>query len=277
MKNRIVVDSCCDLTPEMKSEMGVVSVPLIMMLGDKEFHDDESLDVVGFMEELRNFSGKPGSASPPPLFYREAIEAADNAFVVTLSEKVSGSYNNAVAGNDMAAENGSGAAFVFDSKSASAGETLIAVKLHDLIRSGMSKEKIIETVNRFIGNMKTYCVFENYDNLQKNGRLNKITGSLIQVLNIRLITGADSNGEFALFDKCRGVKNMIQRLLSLIENSGKETQNENLVITHCNNRGLAEQLTALIKERFDFKNIYIVPTGGLSSLYADDKGIVLAF
>ena len=125
--------------------------------------------------------------------------------------------------------------------------------------------------------MKTYCAFENYDNLHKNGRLSKITGSIIQILNIRLIMGADGNGEFALFEKCRGMKHMIQQLISLIETSGKETENENLVISHCNNPTLAEQLRALITERFRFKKIYVIPTGGLSSLYADNKGIVMAF
>ena len=141
----------------------------------------------------------------------------------------------------------------------------------------MQKREIKETVNRFIENMKTYCVLENYDNLQKNGRLSKVKGSLIQMLDIKLIMGADGNGELALYDKCRGVKKMMQRLLFFIESSGKKTQDGNIVISHCNNLSFAEQLKALIKERFNFKKIYVVPTSGLSSMYTDDQGIVLAF
>lgn len=277
MKKRIIVDSCCDMTPEMKSEMGVISVPLTMMLGDTEYRDDETLKMEGFMERVKLYAGKTGSASPPPFLYQEAIESSENAYIVTLSGKLSGSYNNAIVGNNEAMENGMGAACIFDSKSASAGETLIAIKIYELTKAGLPKERIIETIYHFIDKMKTYFVLENYDNLQKNGRLSKAKGMLVQVLNIRLIMGADGNGEIALFEKCRGIKQMIQQLLSLIEKSGKETQNENLVISHCNNLSLAEQLTALIKERFHFKKIYVVPTGGLSSLYADDKGIVLAF
>ena len=89
--------------------------------------------------------------------------------------------------------------------------------------------------------------------------------------------GADGNGEIALFEKCRSVKHMIEQLISYIDRSGKDTQNENLVISHCNNHPLAEHLSALILKRFHFKKIYIVPTGGLSSMYADDKGIIMAF
>lgn len=277
MKNRIIVDSCCDLTGEMKREMGVVSVPLTMMLGDKEFLDDDSLDKGEFIEKLKHFKGKASSASPSPFLFQEAIESSENAYIVTLSSKLSGSYANAALGNDEATGNGLEAACLFDSKSASAGETLIAIKLHELIQSGTSKELIVETVHRYIDEMKTYFVLERYDNLQKNGRLNKVTGAIIQILNIKLIMGADGHGEIALFEKCRGMKRAVQQLLTLIESSGKNTKNENLVISHCNNHDLAEQLKALIKERFQFKKIFVVPTGGLSSLYADDQGIVLAF
>jgi DegV family protein with EDD domain len=257
--------------------MGIVSVPLTMTLGVKEFRDDELLDMDGFMDEMKNYNGKAGSASPPPFLYQEAIEASDDAFIVTLSGKLSGSYNNAIIGNNMANEDGTGAAYIFDSKSASAGETLVAIKIHELIDAGATRAEIIKTVNQFIDGMKTYFVLENHDNLQKNGRLSRITGSFIRMLNIKLIMGADGNGEIALYEKCRGVEQMIQKLLSFIQSSGREIQSENLVISHCNNRSLAERLQTLIKERFSFKKVFVVPTGGLSSLYTDNKGIVLAF
>ena len=277
MKNQIIVDSCCDMTPEMKQEMGIISVPLTMMLGEREFCDDDALNMNDFTSLVKHFSGKAGSASPAPYLYQNAIESAESAYVVTLSSKLSGSYNNAVVGNNEAVENGAAPACLFDSKSASAGQTLIAIKLHELISAKMPKEQIVEVMHRFIDNVKTYFVLENYDNLQKNGRLSKVTGSFIQMLNIKLIMGADGNGEIVLFNKCRGVKSMIGHLLSLIESSGKEIRNGNLVISHNNNPNMAEQLKSLIAENFNFKKVYVVPTGGLSSLYTDDKGIVLAF
>jgi len=277
VKRKIVVDSCCDITPEMKNEMGVISVPLTMMLGSSEFCDDESLDMGGFLGALKCFTGKVSSAAPSPFLYQEAIEDSESEFVVTLSSKLSSSYNNAVIGNNEAAENGREGVHIFDSKSASAGETLIAIKIYELIKSGLEKSEIVGTVHKFIDSMKTYFVLENYDNLAKNGRLSKVAGSLIQMLNIRLIMGADGNGEIALHKKCSGTKHMLRQLLALIESSGKDTKDENLVISHCNNHSLAEQLKTLVTERFHFKKIFIIPTGGISSLYADDKGIVVAF
>ena len=277
MKKKIIVDSCCDLTQEMRNEMGITSIPLTITMDNQEYCDDETLDIADFVDRVRRFRGKTGSASPAPFLYQQAIEDSEDAFVVTLSGKLSGSYNNAVLGNEDAMANGAQPAVIFDSKSAAAGETLIAVKLHDLIQAGTPKKLIVETMHRFINEMKTYLVLENFSNLQKNGRLNKVTGTLIQMMNVKLIMGADGHGEIALFEKCRGMKHMISQMLSLIERSGRKMQNENLVISHCNNPGLAEQLKSLVQARFDFKKIYIVPMGGLSSMYVDDKGLVLAF
>ena len=277
MKRRIIVDSCCDLTQEMRDEMEIVTIPLTMMLGDREYRDDETLDIAGFISKVSEFKGKSESASPAPFFYEQAIADCDEAYVVTLSAKLSGSYFNAVLGNDDAVEGGSQSACIFDSKTASAGETLIAVKLHELIRADTPREIIIETMHRFVDEMKTYFVLERFDNLQKNGRLSKVTGTLIQMLNVKLIMGADGQGEIALFEKCRGMKHMLQQMLSLIERSGKEPRDGTLVISHCNNPGLAQQIRTLVQESFYFKKIYIVPTGGLSSMYVDNKGLVLAF
>ena len=276
-KNRIVVDSCCDLTPEMRAEMDAVSVPLTMDIDGQNFRDDEMLDIVDFRNRVSQYNGKVGSAAPPPFLFEQAMTGCESAYGVTLSRKLSSSYSNAVLGGEDAAAANAAQAYVFDSKSAAAGETLIAVKLHELLQAETPRELLIETMHRFIDDMKTYFVLENYDNLQKNGRLSKVKGTLIQMLNIKLIMGADGNGEIALFEKCRGIKSMVQHMLALIERSGKDTRDGNLVISHCNNPGLAEQLRCLALERFHFKKIFIVPMGGLSSMYVDDKGLVMAF
>lgn len=277
MKNIIVVDSCCDMTESMKEEMGIFSVPLSLMLGQKEFIDDASLDLSMFMQSMKACTEKVGSASPSPYLYQEAVQNTASNYIVTLSSKLSGSYGNAVLGNRQAQEATTRSAHVFDSKSASAGETLIAIKLHEMLEKGLPKSRIIEETQRFIDHMKTYFLLENYNNLQKNGRLGKVTGSLIQLMNIKLIMGSNGDGEITLFEKVRGMKRALRQLLALIEKSEKKTEGETLVLSHNNNHGLAEQLAYKIKERFAFGNVYIVPTGGLSSLYADDKGIVIAF
>ena len=274
---KIIVDSGCDMPEGMKEELSVVVVPLTLRLGESEFVDDESLDIQKFMKAMKACKEKVGSASPAPYLYQQAIESTGSDYVVTLSGKLSGSYSNAVLGNHQAGETGGRDAHVFDSKSASAGQTLIAIKLHELIKEGLPKARIVEAVHDFIDQMKTYFILENYDNLQKNGRLGRVSGSLIQILDIRTIMGSDGDGNIALYEKARGVRRIIDQLMLLIEKSSKKTAGECLVISHCNNPDMAEQISEKIKEWFQFGNIYIVPTGGLSSLYSDEKGVVVAF
>ena len=277
MKRKIIVDCCCDLTPEIKERYQITSVPLTMRLGSKEFTDDETLNLNDFMQQMKACTEKVGSASPAPYLYQEAYNDTDNAFVITLSSQLSGSYSSAVIGKNFYEEANDGSIHVFDSKTASAGETLIALKLCRLLEEGKATDNIIASMKKYIDNMKTYFVLENYDNLLKNGRLSRIKGRLIQALNIKLIMGADDTGNIALFEKARGVRSMLKSLISLVEKSGKSTKDESLVISHCNNSELAEELSCEIKKAFQFSDIFIVPTGGLSSLYTDDKGIVMAF
>jgi DegV family protein with EDD domain len=265
------------MTPALKEKLGIMQIPLTMRLGNKEFTDDDTLDLEGFMSEMKACDEKIGSASPAPHVYQEAIEKARQSFVVTLSGKLSGSYNNALMGKKFAQESIEASTHVFDSKSASAGETLIAIKLRELIQRGMTVRNIIQTTNRFIDDMKTYFVLENYDNLRKNGRLGKVTEKLANILNIKLLMGSDGDGNIALYAKPRGVNHMLGKLLSLIKDSGKKTEGENIVISHCNNPALADRLAEAIRQRYSFKEIFVIPTGGLSSLYTDDKGIVMAF
>ena len=276
MNYKIIVDSCCDLTQELKKKLGIMIIPLTMTLGEKSCVDDETLDVPQFMNEMKNCTGRIGSASPSPLLYKEAFQGPHTSFAVTLSSNLSGSYGSAMLGKTLAEEENADV-HVFDSKSASAGETLIALKIAKLVNDGIPKDKIIASIESFISGMKTYFVLENMDNLVKNGRITKLAGKLITALNIRPIMGSNGEGNITLFSHARGQNQIIEKLADTIEKSGKATEDESLVIAHCNNPGLAEKLMNAIQARYHFKEIVTVPTRGLSSLYANDKGVVLAF
>jgi DegV family protein with EDD domain len=277
MEYKIITDSCCDLTPELKELWGVTTVPFTMSLGGKDFTDDETLDLRTFMEDMNSCTGKIGSASPSPFLYKEAFEDAHTSFAVTLSSKLSGSYGSAAVGKDLAQEATGADVYIFDSLSASAGEVLVTQKIYRMVCDGIEKSEIITSVEKFIREMKTYFVLENINNLLKNGRLGKVKGKIISALGIKPIMGADGEGNIELFSQARGLKQSIERLADTIEGSGKNTEGESMVITHCGNPSFAEALAEVIHGRYRFKDILILPTGGLSSVYTDDKGVVMAF
>lgn len=276
MHARIVADSCCDLTPELKTQYNVVTVPLTMTLGEASYTDDETLDMPHFMAQMKACKERIGSAAPAPGLYYEAFCGAEESFAVTLSANLSGSYSSAMLGKSLAEEEGA-AAHVFDSKSASAGEALLIVKIHKLLREGLPKPEIIERIERFIKEMKTYFVLDNVETLLKNGRLSKIAGTIVSVLHLRPIMGSDGEGNISLFSNAQGWKQALRKLADTIEASGRSTEGESMVISHCNNAPFAAELKREIEARYHFSEILVLPTRGLSSIYANEMGVIIAF
>lgn len=276
MTYQIVVDSCCDLTSDIKQALNIKVVPLNLYLGDKEIIDNETLDIPSFIEEMKACTQKVGSAAPSPSLYHELYEQSPQTFVVTLSSKLSSSYSGATLGADML-ENSANNVHVFDSKSASAGELLIAFQIRDLIDSGIQGDELISRVEQFIDEMKTYFVLDNVDNLMKNGRLSKVKGKIISILNIKPLLGSDGDGNITQYSTCKGQTKIVKKMAETVTDSGKNTEGLRAVISHCNNEPLALRLKQQLVEQFQFKDIVIVPTGGVSSLYANDKGIILAY
>lgn len=247
MSTKIIVDSSCDLSPEVLKDMNAVKIPLMLRLGNKEYIDDDTLDLPAFMTAMANCKEKVGSAAPAPTLYQEAYEAAGGGFVVTLSSQLSASYANAMIAKDMVAPEISERVHVFDSKTGTAGETLISLKVRDLIREALPFEKIVSITEKYIRDMKTYFVLERHDNLEKNGRLSKVKGLMIKVLNMKLVMGADDNGAIELHAKPRGMKRMIATMLDMIAKTGRGTKQNRLVITHCNNAPLANEMKGKIE------------------------------
>jgi DegV family protein with EDD domain len=277
MKYKIVADSCCDMTAELKERLDAISIPLTITMSGKNFVDDESLDMAYFMNEMENCQSKIETAAPSPTAYKDAFEGDYNSFAVTLSGNLSSSNSSANIGKDMLTDEDKEKVHVFDSKSASAGEILIALKIRQLIDEGVQRLKIIEHMENFIKNMKTFFVLDNINNLLKNGRLNHIVGKIVSMFGIKPLMGSDGNGNIALFSYARGEKQIIEKLSDTVRKSGKKTDGKQMVITHCENLPLAKKLMETIKARYNFKEILIVPTRGLSSVYANSKGIIIAF
>ena len=166
---------------------------------------------------------------------------------------------------------------VFDSKSASVGETLVALKIQEFIDKGMNKEEIVENVDSYINSSQTYFILESLDNLIKNGRISKTKGLIANVLNLKPIMGSDHQGNIELVENVRGSKRVFKRLVELIGESNEKFDNRVLGISHVNAEDKALELKAEIEELYNFKDVIVLDTAGLSTAYANDGGIILVF
>lgn len=275
MNYRIIADSGCDLTLELKKELAVETIPLSMSLGTEVYVDNEKLDVDDFIKRMNEYKYQARSSCPSPHDFMEKCGKDDTTFIVTLSSKLSGSYGSAVIAKDMLAEKGVDS-YVFDSKSASAGQNLIVMKLRELIDNGLGRQEIIKELENFINNMKTFFVLDNMNNLIKNGRMSKVSGLIAGALNIKLLLKSDGQGEIALHSKARGLQNAVIKLAGTIGDVCKETAELVLTVTHCGSR-YVDMFTEMVREKYSFKDIVIATTGGLTGMYANKGGIVIAF
>jgi len=275
MSLKIIADSLSDLNEQLCALYEAKIIPLFLHLDGKSYEDNGELDKQSFLTDMRA-AQKITSSCPPPGMYYDAFMEAKDSYAVTVSSNLSGSYGSAMAGKELAEVEGA-AVHVFDSKSASAGEALVVRKLYDLLRQGLERANLIRAMESFIKEMKTYFVLENLANLQKNGRLHRVTEKLVSILGIKLLMGSDGDGNIALFSHARGEKQVLQKLADTVEQSGKNTEGESAIISHCNNLPLAQKLADAIRERYRFREVVVLPTSCASSMYANEGGIVLAF
>ncbi|QVK17445.1 DegV family protein [Mycoplasmatota bacterium] len=278
MKYKIIADSCCDINEDMKKNMNIELVPLSLQLEDKVFVDDESLNVLDYVKEMKACPIAPKTACPSPQDFINRYQRDEDTFVVTLSQELSGTYNSAeIARKIYLEEHKEKFIHVFNSKSASVGETLIALKIDELVKSGISKEEIVEKVDEFIKGMKTYFLLESLEHLAKAGRLKSYVAVIATLLKIKPIMGANSDGSIRLVHKVRGYKKAFSKLVDTISEEIHDFSDRILGIAHCNCLDKAIALKDKVLEKYNFKDIFIVEMQGLSSTYADDGGIVIAF
>ncbi len=277
MAYKIIGDSCTDITEEMKQQ-GIVSlVPLTLTIEGEEFVDDETFDQKAFLEKMKASTECPKSACPSPERYMQEFEGQEECYVVTLSAKLSGSYNSAVLARDLYLEEHPEAKIeIVDSKSASSGQLLIAAKLKELKEKGLDFTEVKNKIAEFRDNMETKFVLESLENLRKNGRLGRVTFAICNVLNIRPVMGAE-DGEIIKIDQVRGHNKALLRMVEHMEKDAKNVADKILGIAHCNNRERAEYVKQEILKRLPFKDCIIVNTAGVSTLYANDGGIIVSY
>jgi len=275
---KILGDSACDFTKDLEQELDTErSVPFYVEIGGETIVDDENLSMSELMAKMKACVGKMGSAVPSPQQWMDAFIKAGGGFAVTISSKLSGMYQAAKIGFEMAKDEIAGlVGHVFDSKSASCGEALVAIKIREFIKNGLNFDAIVQKVESFIEEMKTFVLLEDVSNLVKNGRMSKIKGTLVNVLGIKPILCAN-DGEIDLYSQFRGSSNVVGKLLGCIEQCKRKISGTDLVISHCNNPSLANELGQKAREKFGFGRIIILETKGLTTLYACDKGIIFSF
>ena len=278
MRYKIVIDSCGELLNEWKDDERFESVPLTLMVGADQIIDDETFDQLSFLKKVADYPECPKSACPSPERYMKAYDCeAEHIYAVTLSSELSGSYNSALLGKNLLLEDHPEKKIhVFNSCSASIGQTLIAAKIQECEEAGMSFEEVVSTVDRYIEGQHTFFVLENLDTLRKNGRLSKVKALVASALKIKPGMGSTDEGSICQLDQARGMNRAMIKMVEQVIAKTPDSADKVLAISHCNCPARAQVLKEAFEERMKLAKIIVLDTAGVSSMYANDGGVIVA-
>ena len=216
MKTRIIVDSTADLFTELKNRVGVV--PLTVHFGEEEYLDGVTIDHKTFYEKLIESDVLPTtSQATPDSFIKEfqkIKENGDSAVVITISSKLSGTYQSAV----IAAEDFDNI-YIVDSGSAAIGSGILAERALKLADDGMNACEIAELLNEEKEKIVIIALFDTLEYLKKGGRISKTAAFAGSVLNIKPVLSV-IDGEITVLGKARGSKMGNNLLVEEIEKVG---------------------------------------------------------
>ena len=277
MSFKIVIDSCGELLEEWKKDSRFESVPLTLYVGSESIIDDETFNQRDFLDKVAACPECPRSACPSPERYRQAFDCdADHIYGITLSAELSGSYNSAQLGRNLVLEeHPEKKIYVFNSRSASIGQTLIGMKIQEFEDAGMEFEEIIRKVEDYIREQHTFFVLENLDSLRKNGRLSLVKALVANALKIKPVMGSTDEGAIRQVDQARGINKALIKMAEQVVAVTKDSERKTLAISHCNAETKAMLLRDALLEKLNFARVVVVDTAGVSSLYANDGGVIV--
>lgn len=276
MGYKIVVDSCCELPENYKKDSRFQIVPLGLEVGDYVIEDDENFDQKVFLKKVADYPLCPKSSCPSPEKFKEAYhDEAEEIYAVTLSSHLSGSYNSAELGKKLYQEAyGDKKIHVVDSESASCGETQLVEKIIACKEAGLTFEETVKEVETFKQQMVTYFVLDNLETLRKNGRMSGVKALVASTLNIKPVM-VGNRGVIEQKGQAIGVNKALAKLADCIVADVKDPEERTLMITHCNCPERAQYVQSLMEKRASYRNVLIMDTAGVSSMYANDGGVIV--
>lgn len=272
---KIVADSGANLLAASIKGVACANVPLTLTIDGQAWTDDEKLDLNAFNKALKA-TQKPATSSCPNLaHWLDAFEDGNEIYVLTITSKMSGSYNAAKQAAAIYLESNPNAKLhVFDSLSAGPTMQLMAVHLAELINSGLSFERVVMAMEDYLQQVELVFALGSLDNLAANGRISPVIAKVAHFMNLRVIGTADQ-GDFKMLTKARGAKKCLQMLLSSMEQKGY--QGGLVRINHVQNPDDANKFKQLILNEYPNADVLISECRALCSFYAEQGGLMIGF
>lgn len=269
---KYVTDSSCDTINYDGIDVAVA--PLKIYTSERDFVDNEDLDVHEMIEYLLSYKDRSYTSCPSTESWLQAYEGGDEIYVITLTSNISGTYNSACAAKEeYIKDHPQARILIVDTLSTGPEMRLILEKIIEWKKEGKTFEEISKYVEDYKKTTRLFFAFKSLHNFAQNGRVNKVLASMIAKLNISIIGTASEKGDIEPQIKCRGINNVLTRLTEELTKAG--FHGGKLRICHIENKELAEKLGQKIKDLYPETDLCIYPARGLCSYYGERGGIII--
>ena len=278
MRWNIIADSSCDSfeLEDQHEDISFSTIPFLISADTKDFVDDEALDVSQMISAIESSERPTHTSCPPPLAWYEQFLKQGNSIALTISSNLSGSFNSAKTAMNMVLEECPEKRIaLIDSLSTGPELVMIVRKLCESIDAGADFDTVVRKANEYAKHTHIVFALSSFDNLIKNGRMSRIAGFIAGKLHLWGIGIGSEEGTIQVKQKVHGRRKALEAIIADIKE--RRSQPTDIVISHCLNQELAEDLKACIEQRWDGANVTVVPARGLCSYYAERGGLIVAY
>jgi DegV family protein with EDD domain len=277
MSIKIITDSTADLPKGILEEYDIKVLPLTVNFGDKVYRDGVDLMPSEFYKMLGESTELPTTSQVnPPSFiaaYDEELKNGNSVISIHLSSKGSGTYQSAViAKNNLASEK----IRVIDSLGYSMGIGLLVMEAARMAREGSTLDEIEQKVLDMRDRMQYIFGVDTLEYLKRGGRLSAAKAIIATVMNIKPILQV-KQGELEVLDKVRGRKKVLNRIVEIAGERGKNLKEQTMAIVHAECEEDAYRLRDMVAERFNPREIIISEIGCVIGTHAGPGTISLFF
>lgn len=274
---RIISCTSSDMTLEESKNLNVELVPLQVMFGDEPYDSFTDVNFEGFYQKLESYKELPVTSQPSPAaflaVYSRAKLEGDDVVVITISSKLSGTYQSAVIAQGMADYD---KIHIIDTEQASVGQRLLvdlAVKLRE---EGKSAADIAAELEKAKKRVVLFAALDTLKYLRKGGRIPKTTEVIGTVIGIKPIITLNQ-GAIVMADKARGHAGLMANLFKLVSASGKFDPSMPIYFGYSNSDYLSNAFQKFLKQKMELPETLEYPIGAVIGTHVGPGALAIAY
>jgi len=263
MEKRIVIDTSTGGLDYYPVEHGIEILRIKIYIDGEEYEDGSTLKADQFYDMLKNDkdllpkTSQPSVGEVMALFQKYLDEGVEEIFVVTISAKMSGTYNSCI----MAAKEfvGKLKIKVFDTKTVCFSEGIFALEAKRMIDDGFTLEEIENRLNIMTHTNTIYFAVNSLTYLVKNGRLSNAKGYIGKLLDIKPVLQVQESGEIVSIGNKRTIKAVLLSITTLIKEYVDNRPYQAYLI-YTGNPNLKQYFVSIVKDNLGLENLYESPS-----------------